>query len=66
MAVQEILPPAAAEPPPGRVVPTGRRSRNFATLGLVSAPVGYLILFFLVPVVLIGIYSFGGISGLVP
>jgi spermidine/putrescine transport system permease protein len=66
MAVEEILPPAAAEVPPGRVTPTGRRGRSYATLGLVSAPVGYLIVFFLVPVIMIGIYSFGGISGLVP
>jgi spermidine/putrescine transport system permease protein len=42
-----------------------RRGRRLATLGLVSAPVGYLAVLFLVPVLMVALYSFGGISGLV-
>jgi len=36
--------------------------RRLATLGLASAPVGYLGLFFLIPVVLVGAYSVGALT----
>jgi spermidine/putrescine transport system permease protein len=36
-----------------------RSRRGLATFGLVSAPVGWLALFFVVPVILVGLYSVG-------
>lgn len=49
---------------------TGRRRRSIggagATTGLLSAPLAWIVLFFLLPVVLIAFYSVGGISGLSP
>ncbi|OFW77347.1 MAG: hypothetical protein A2Z48_04960 [Actinobacteria bacterium RBG_19FT_COMBO_70_19] len=43
--------------------PEMRRGRRGAyTLGLVSGPVGYLALFFLIPVVLVGAYSVGALT----
>jgi spermidine/putrescine transport system permease protein len=43
-----------------------RGSRRRAPLGLLGAPVLWIVLFFLVPVVMIAFYSVGGISGLSP
>lgn len=39
-----------------------RSQRRLGTLGLVSAPVGYLALFFLIPVITVGAYSVGLIT----
>lgn len=39
-----------------------RLRRRLATLGLASGPVGYLGLFFLIPVVLVGAYSVGALT----
>lgn len=51
---------AVAGPP---IVAGRRRGRRGArTLGLVSGPLGYLALFFLVPVVLVGAYSVGALT----
>jgi spermidine/putrescine transport system permease protein len=63
MAIEQIAPPAMSEPPPPAT--RGGGKRRAATFGLVSVPVGYLVIFFLIPVVMIAIYSVGGISGLV-
>jgi spermidine/putrescine transport system permease protein len=63
MAVEPIAPPAMTEPPQP-ATPRGG-GRRLATAGLVSVPVGYLVVFFLIPVVMIALYSVGGISGLV-
>jgi spermidine/putrescine transport system permease protein len=43
-----------------------RRGTSVALLGLLSAPLLWIVLFFLVPVVMIAVYSVGGISGLSP
>jgi spermidine/putrescine transport system permease protein len=39
-----------------------RRRRGAYTLGLISTPLGYLALFFLIPVVLVGAYSVGALT----
>lgn len=41
---------------------TARARKRFATLGLASGPVGYLGLFFLVPVLLVAAYSVGALT----
>lgn len=38
------------------------RRRDRSTLGLISGPLGYLVLFFVVPVVLVGAYSVGALT----
>jgi spermidine/putrescine transport system permease protein len=63
MAVEPIAPPAMSEPSQPEAPRGG--GRRLATAGLVSVPVGYLVVFFLIPVVMIALYSVGGISGLV-
>ncbi len=50
----------AAEAAPGPPTATGRRRKlSFVTAGLVWPPLGYLALFFIVPVVLVAAYSVG-------
>lgn len=39
-----------------------RRRRDRSTLGLISGPLGYLVVFFVVPVVLVGAYSVGALT----
>lgn len=39
-----------------------RRRRDRSTLGLISGPLGYLVAFFVVPVVLVGAYSVGALT----
>jgi spermidine/putrescine transport system permease protein len=63
MEVEGAAPPAGGRP--SEADRGSRRGHRLAGLGLVSAPVGYLALFFLVPVLMVALYSFGGISGLV-
>jgi spermidine/putrescine transport system permease protein len=63
MEVQEPVPAATTEPSSAAGGP-GHRHR-LATASLVSAPLGYLAIFFLVPVIMVALYSLGGISGLV-
>lgn len=46
----------------GAEVAPPRRRRDRSTLGLISGPLGYLILFFVVPVVLVGAYSVGALT----
>jgi spermidine/putrescine transport system permease protein len=63
MEVEGAAPPAGGQP--SEADRGSDRGQRLAALGLVSAPVGYLALFFLVPVLMVALYSFGGISGLV-
>jgi spermidine/putrescine transport system permease protein len=63
MEVEGAAPPAGGQP--SEADRGSDRGKRLAALGLVSAPVGYLALFFLVPVLMVALYSFGGISGLV-
>jgi spermidine/putrescine transport system permease protein len=63
MEVEGAAPPAGGQP--SAADKGSDRGQRLAALGLVSAPVGYLALFFLVPVLMVALYSFGGISGLV-
>jgi spermidine/putrescine transport system permease protein len=42
--------------------PVARRRRGFRTLGLISGPLGYVALFFLIPVGLAGAYSVGALT----
>lgn len=51
----------AAEAPPGERR-RRRAGRARATAGLLSAPLAWLILFFLVPVILVGMYSVGALT----
>lgn len=59
-------PAVASEPavaaPPEEARRGHRRRRGAFTLGLISAPLGYLGLFFLIPVVLVGAYSVGALT----
>jgi spermidine/putrescine transport system permease protein len=63
MEVEGAAPPAGGKPSAAGT--RSDRGQRLAALGLLSAPVGYLALFFLVPVLMVALYSFGGISGLV-
>jgi spermidine/putrescine transport system permease protein len=56
-AVDENVDEAAAD-----AASSARRKRTLGTLGLTSGPVGYLALFFLIPVVTVGAYSVGLIT----
>jgi ABC-type spermidine/putrescine transport system permease subunit I len=51
---------------PSTPQPRRRPKGAAATWGILSAPVLFVILFFVVPVVMIAVYSLGGISGLSP
>jgi spermidine/putrescine transport system permease protein len=67
VSVRPLDPLAAAEA--GEAPPVRRRrfgGRAGVTLGLLSAPIVWIGLFFVVPVVMIAMYSVGGISGLAP
>jgi spermidine/putrescine transport system permease protein len=55
--------PTEAPPPTGRA---GRGRRARVTAGLLGAPVVWITIFFVLPVILIALYSVGGISGLSP
>jgi spermidine/putrescine transport system permease protein len=43
-----------------------RRVAPLATAGLLAGPVGFLLLFFLVPVLMVAVYSVGGLTGILP
>jgi len=52
----------ALEPGAVIVVESRRPRRDLSTLGLISSPLGYLVVFFVVPVVLVGAYSVGALT----
>jgi spermidine/putrescine transport system permease protein len=54
--------PVAAVDARAEGIGASRLRRRLATLGLASAPVGYLALFFLIPVLLVGAYSVGALT----
>lgn len=60
MAVQ--APPAPPAPAPVAVRPVRGRRRGLRTLGLLSPPVVWLVIFFLVPIGIVSAYSVGALS----
>jgi spermidine/putrescine transport system permease protein len=62
VAKPAVEPERAVATAPERVGRGHRRRRGAYTLGLISGPLGYLVLFFLIPVVLVGAYSVGALT----
>jgi spermidine/putrescine transport system permease protein len=44
----------------------GRRAGRLVTAGLLAGPVGFLVLFFLLPVLMVAAYSVGALTGILP